>query len=173
MMFTDPIAARISPTAEATLATNPNSKLEKLHAACVDFEAMLTQQMLQSMQSTLKDGSLVGEGLSGSIYSSILSQGVAKAMAEGRSVGLANQLFNDMVRCDPELKESFDKFKSEQTARLEKVQKKNPSNLPPLEQPPPPSETEQDLSKTLQNRGIKVETDVSASELFRIYNRSR
>ena len=103
-MMPDPIPA----DSGNKLSEPPQIRLERLHRACVDFESMLIQQMFQSMQDTLKEGGLVGGGLSGNVYSSILTQAVAKSMAESQGVGLSNQLFKDMIKNDAELKSFYE-----------------------------------------------------------------
>lgn len=112
-MMTDPIA----PMAKEALIKPPDpdatARMQRLQGACVDFESMLIQQMFQSMQESLPQGSLVGSGLSGSVYSSILTQAVAKSMAEKQSVGLASQLFQDMIRRNPDLKAAHERAQAE------------------------------------------------------------
>jgi Rod binding domain-containing protein len=98
----------INPTAgqaqtEATLDPGA-ARLQKLRSASVDFEAMLVQQMFQTMQKSLEGGGLVGSGTSGSVYSSILTEAVAKSMAQTQGVGIADQLYADVIRQTPELK---------------------------------------------------------------------
>ncbi|MBI4024653.1 MAG: rod-binding protein [Verrucomicrobia bacterium] len=94
---------------ENTATIDPALRLKRLKQATVDFESLLLQQMFQSMQSNLKGGGLAGEGLSGSIYSSIMTEAVAKSMAQNQSTGMADQLYQDFLRHYPDLKEVAEK----------------------------------------------------------------
>lgn len=79
-------------------------RLDRLHKACGDFEAMLVQQMFESMEKTLQEGNVVGGGLSGSVYSGFLSEAIGKKMAETGSLGVAQAIFKDVLKNQPELR---------------------------------------------------------------------
>lgn len=87
-------------------------KQKQLKQASVDFESMLLQQMFQSMQKTLDSGGIVGQGLSGSVYSGFLTEAISKEMASHQSLGLGEQLYKQILRREPEIQ----KLEKEQAA---------------------------------------------------------
>jgi len=103
-MILDPITAMADSSRAAADPQDPALRLRRLDKASVEFEAMLIEQVFKSMEGTLENGGLVGSGVSGSVYSSILTETVARSMAEHQSLGLAEQLRKDTIRRDPELK---------------------------------------------------------------------
>ncbi len=105
-MSVDPLNIQALQPADLTKAeVTPEQKLQKLKGASTDFEAMLIHQMLEDMEKTLEKGNLVSEGLSGDIYSGMLTTAIAKSMAEHQSMGLANQIFQNVVQHEPDLKQ--------------------------------------------------------------------
>jgi Rod binding domain-containing protein len=106
-MSVDPITASLQSLAstQKSGATVGDQKvrLEKLRSVSVDFEAMLLQEMFKSMEDTLQEGGLMGSGVSGSVYSGILLETISKSMAETQSLGLSDQLFQDILGREPEL----------------------------------------------------------------------
>jgi Rod binding domain-containing protein len=113
-MTTDPVTPA-SPENALKAAETPLARLQRLHGACVDFESVLIQQVFQSMQESLSQGNLVGGGLSGNVYSGFLTQAVAKSMAEKQGVGLAEQVYRNTVRHNPELMKAYEAVKKELT----------------------------------------------------------
>ncbi len=100
-----PLEPQSSAPVDPTKSTmTPDQKIHRLQGAATDFEGLLIHQMLQEMEKTLDKGSLVGAGLSGSIYSGMLTGAVSKSMAEHQSIGLADQVFQGVIRHEPELK---------------------------------------------------------------------
>jgi Rod binding domain-containing protein len=84
--------------------SKPELRLKQLKQASTDFESMLLHQMFQSMQNTLQEGNLVGKGIAGSVYSGIMTEAVAKSMAQTQGLGVGEQLLQDVVRNDPTLR---------------------------------------------------------------------
>jgi Rod binding domain-containing protein len=83
-------------------------RAKQLKQASVDFESMLLQQMFQAMEKTLDNGSLIGGGLSGNIYSGFLTEAISKEMASHQSLGLSDQLYKQVLRHEPSLQKAIE-----------------------------------------------------------------
>ena len=70
----------------------------ELWSACQDFEALLTQQLLKAMTSTLSTGSFFGEATGSSIYQGMYETEMAKAMSRSGGIGIAEILYKQMSR---------------------------------------------------------------------------
>ena len=70
----------------------------KLRKAAEGFEAIFARQILKSMRSTLTDGGMFGSGSAGEIYSHIMDEAVAEAIAKRGDLGLADLIYNQMVK---------------------------------------------------------------------------
>lgn len=76
--------------------TADTTKDAKLKKACQDFEAIILQQMLTAMRKSIpKDGLLEG-GYSQDMYQSMYDEALAKEMASGKGIGLADNLFQQL-----------------------------------------------------------------------------
>jgi flagellar protein FlgJ len=73
-------------------ATNPGKALEK---ACKEFETIFTHQLLKTMGETLEEGFMT-ESLAGEMYNDMLYWEVAREASEGRGLGLARILQDQM-----------------------------------------------------------------------------
>jgi Rod binding domain-containing protein len=109
----DPIHSSPPPPAKTSVEAaseaqgiDPKLRLEKLRSASVDFEAMLLNEMFKSMESTLGSGGLVGSGMSGSVYSSMMLDAISHSMASNQSLGLAQQLYKQTVQREPKLQKA-------------------------------------------------------------------
>ena len=79
-----------------------DAQKDKLRDATRDFEAIFVRQLLNSMNATLMEGGLFGEGTAGAIYSDLMNSAIADRVTERGSIGLADILFQRMVKCiDP------------------------------------------------------------------------
>jgi peptidoglycan hydrolase FlgJ len=85
---------------------DPKLRLQKLRSASIDFEAMLLNEMFKSMEKTLSNGGLVGSGMSGSVYSSMMLDAISHSMAKDQSLGLADQLYKQTVEREPKLQKA-------------------------------------------------------------------
>ena len=99
---------RFSPTAEGSEKVNNRSTLsettqpERLKAqrekAATDFEALLLQQMVQSMWKTVPtEGMLSGSNEEG-MYRDMLSEQFAQELAQGQSLGLKDAVLGEMMK---------------------------------------------------------------------------
>jgi Rod binding domain-containing protein len=106
-MIIDPLQAAVLQKTQGEFKTSGEvaARLQSLRDASVDFEAMLIQQMFQSMEKTLENGGLVsgGPGVSGSVYSSMMTQSISQSMANNQSLGLSEQLYQSVIKKDPDL----------------------------------------------------------------------
>jgi len=80
-----------------TRGANPPQHPE-LWAACQEFEALLIQQMLRAMSSTLTSGSFFGAAAGSGIYQEMYEQELASAMSRSGGVGLASILYKQVSR---------------------------------------------------------------------------
>lgn len=139
-MITDPITSQKDPSLLAleSLKVPIEARVQHLRSASVEFEAILIQQMLQSMEDTLQNGGLVGSGTSGSVYSGILTQAISKSMAEHQSFGLADQLYRQTIQHDPEIKKYIEAHPKEASLHPNPISRPgegNPLTSPILSDP--------------------------------------
>lgn len=73
-------------------------KKARLAKASKDFESILTQMMLKSMNQTT-EGGLFGEseGLGGDIYGSLFEMEIAKHISEKKGLGIASMIFKNVT----------------------------------------------------------------------------
>ena len=76
--------------------TADTSKEVKLKKACQDFEAIILQQMLTAMRKSVPKDELVGSSFSQDMYQSLYDEALAKDMASGKGIGLADVLFQQL-----------------------------------------------------------------------------
>lgn len=70
----------------------------KLRKATEGFEAIFIRQLLKTMRSTVSDGNLYGSGSTGEMYADMVESSLADTMAKQGKFGIANTLYNQMVR---------------------------------------------------------------------------
>lgn len=90
-----------SDTSELGIKGNKKVSNEKeMEKGATDFEALLLQQMMESMWATVpQEGMLSGSKEEG-MYRDMLNQEISKSIAEGRSIGVKEVILNDMKRLD-------------------------------------------------------------------------
>jgi Rod binding domain-containing protein len=94
-----PIDSSLLPTA----VRNAGPKAEKLYSTALSFEQMLTQQLAQSLTSTLQkpsddaddsgDSDSSGSDASTSMLQQMLPNALAQGMTQAGGLGLADQLY--------------------------------------------------------------------------------
>jgi len=79
---------------------NADSSVEKakLRKAAEGFEAIFFRQMLKTMRSTVPDNTMYGSGSTGEMYADMVESSLADAMSKQGRLGIANTLYNRMVR---------------------------------------------------------------------------
>ena len=71
---------------------------EKLRKACVDFESIFLQQLLQVMRQTIPHGGFLKEGPEKDIFQSLFDQELSKTLAERKGTGLGEMLFRQLKK---------------------------------------------------------------------------
>lgn len=85
----------------------PSTAEEKaLYEACLDFESLLTQQMLSTMQSS---SSIYGSGTGGEFFKSMFHQNIAKQIASNGDMGLARMMYLQVLKTQSNSIETDDK----------------------------------------------------------------
>ncbi len=83
---------------KAVPATVAPTDLQRLRRAAQDFEAIFIHQMLKSMRQSLPGGGPLAPGSGQKMYQDMLDDELAKSMARGGGLGLADVLVRDLVR---------------------------------------------------------------------------
>ena len=76
--------------------TTDKTKEAELKKACQSFEAIILQQMLTAMRKSVPKDGLLASGYSQEMYQSMYDEGLAKEMASGRGIGLADTLYQQL-----------------------------------------------------------------------------
>jgi flagellar protein FlgJ len=86
---------RVSPPGRAGA---PDPELARIRLAAQDFEAIFLQTLLRTMRESVSQQGIFPRGNALKIFESLQDQEVARAMARGRGVGLADLLVQDLTR---------------------------------------------------------------------------
>jgi flagellar protein FlgJ len=95
--------------AERTLSEERLGKVKSLGAkaseaeierAATDFEALLLQQMLQSMWNTVPQNGMLTGSREESMYRDMLNEQIAQAMASGPGLGIKDMIARDMRKTE-------------------------------------------------------------------------
>lgn len=78
--------------AAGTSQNDLHSRSAQIRDAAKQFEAFFLSYVLKQMQTDSLESGLFGEGLGKSTYTEMFTDELAKVMAEGRGIGLADQL---------------------------------------------------------------------------------
>ena len=76
--------------------TADSNKEAELKKACQNFEAIILQQMLTAMRKSVPKDGLVEGGYAQDMYQSMSDEGLAKEMASGKGIGLADVLYHQL-----------------------------------------------------------------------------
>jgi len=68
----------------------------RLHQACQEFESIFIAYLLKSMRKTIPETDLIQSGLSRDVYISMMDEEVARSVARGRGIGLAEALYRQI-----------------------------------------------------------------------------
>lgn len=78
-------------------STAAENDKEKLLEACKEFEAIFLNMMLKQMRGTVTESNLTEKSHAREIFEEMHDEKLARAMAEGRGIGLAQQLFQQLT----------------------------------------------------------------------------
>ena len=85
--------------------TADTTKEKKLIKECKDFEAILLQQMLTAMRKSIPKDGLYSSSNAQETYQSMYDESLAKEMASGRGIGLADSIYHQLAgRIEPTTK---------------------------------------------------------------------
>jgi len=73
--------------------TQKDTKLKK---ACNDFEAIFLKQLLTTMRKSIPKGGLFENGFENEMFQSMYDDELAKAIAHGKGMGIADVLYNQV-----------------------------------------------------------------------------
>lgn len=96
MKITDPLI-HIDNTPKMKNIKTPEDA-EKLQEVCKEFEAIFLNMMLKQMRRTVPEGNLVEKSFAREMYESMQDEEMAKEMAKGRGIGLAQELYKQLSR---------------------------------------------------------------------------
>ena len=77
---------------------NIDSEKARLRKAAQGFEAIFIRKLLSTMRSTMSEGGMFGNGISGEVYADIVDNAVADIMSKRSALGIADDLYNSMVK---------------------------------------------------------------------------
>lgn len=69
-----------------------------LRAACADFEAHMTNQLLKAMRKTIPTDGLLPKSKGEEMFQSMLDQELATQMAQGKGMGFGETLYKQLVQ---------------------------------------------------------------------------
>ncbi len=72
------------------------AKEAKLKKACHDFEAIMLKQMLTTMRKSVPHDGLFKTGYTGDMYDSMRDEQLARNLASGRGIGIADLLYKQI-----------------------------------------------------------------------------
>ncbi len=77
-------------------ATGAKDDPEALRRTCQEFEAIFLQAVFKGMRATIPEGGLLEKGLDREIFEELQDQELARQMARGQGIGLAEALFRQL-----------------------------------------------------------------------------
>ncbi|RPH95736.1 hypothetical protein EHM69_03375 [candidate division KSB1 bacterium] len=100
----DIIPSRVLPldTNKVASLKDQTDPARKLHAqaeqAAEQFETMLAQQMIRSMQSSLDNGNMFGAGTAGDIYNGLAEWELARIITRSGNLGVKEQILRQLPK---------------------------------------------------------------------------
>ena len=80
-----------------TKAENSDIQDKKMRETCQEFESIFISYLLKSMRKTIPNNDIGEDNFSRDIYTSMMDEEVAKAVARGSGIGLADALYNQFT----------------------------------------------------------------------------
>ncbi|MFO7761571.1 MAG: rod-binding protein [Desulfobia sp.] len=72
-------------------------KQEKLHHACMEFEAIILEKLISGMRESIPEGGLYEESYAGDMFQSMHDRGLSRELAHSRGTGLGEILFQQLL----------------------------------------------------------------------------
>lgn len=80
------------------ISTHALPSLERAQKAAVEFETAFLSQSLQSVFEPMAEEGLFGSGEESNMFISFLAENLAKTIAEGKGVGIAEQILPSLMK---------------------------------------------------------------------------
>ncbi len=78
----------------ASKSDNSDRQNKKLYEACQEFESIFISYLLKNMRKTIPN---VEENFTREIYTSMMDEEVARAVAKGSGIGLADAIYSQII----------------------------------------------------------------------------
>lgn len=82
---------------EGTGSAMTREDKEKLQKACQEFEAIFLNMMLKQMRASVMEGGFTEKSHAREIFEEMHDEELAKAMSQGKGMGLAQQLYQQLT----------------------------------------------------------------------------
>ncbi len=79
---------------------------EKLQKACQEFEAIFLNMMLKQMRGSVTEGEMTEKSHARKLFEEMHDEELSKAMSQGKGIGLAQQLYQQLTATRVPPKES-------------------------------------------------------------------
>jgi peptidoglycan hydrolase FlgJ len=80
-----------------TKTENPDKDDKKIRQTCQEFESVFISYLLKNMRKTIPNSNAEGEEFSRDVYTSMMDEEVAKSVAKGSGIGLADTLYYQLT----------------------------------------------------------------------------
>jgi peptidoglycan hydrolase FlgJ len=85
---------------QASKAEKPLPLTKDAKAASEQFEALLVQEMLKSMWSTVPQTGMLSGSYEEGMYRDMLNEAIAKSISEGQGMGIKDVIYKDINKVD-------------------------------------------------------------------------
>ena len=86
-----------NPAAVAPARSGATAKSGRLARTCAEFEALFIQQLFKQMRAAVPRSDLLGGGQAETLYTEMIDGELARSMAAGRGIGLADVLYRQLM----------------------------------------------------------------------------
>ena len=88
----------VLPQATAGAGAQPDRTATKIRESAQEFESVFLSFLLKTMRRTVPEGGTPGLGGGNRVYRDMMDEELARTVAKGRGVGLADILVRDLTR---------------------------------------------------------------------------
>ena len=99
-LLTPPVREAVSGTAAGT-RTEPDRTMAKIRESAREFESVFLSFLIKTMRRTVPEGQTPALGGGNRVYQEMMDEELARTLAKGRGVGLADILVRDLTRKNP------------------------------------------------------------------------